>query len=52
MYINKYIIMITMCPASYHHNGFVVPPALGDMMFNCTIPHINSETISMLFASI
>ena len=27
------IIMKTMCPPGYHHNGFVVTHALGHMMY-------------------
>ena len=30
MYI--YVIMKTMCPPGYHHNGFVATHALGHMM--------------------
>ena len=32
LYIYIYIIMKTMCPSGFHHNGFVVTPALGHMM--------------------
>ena len=28
-----YVIMKTMCPPSYHHNGFVTTHALGHMMY-------------------
>ena len=31
---NIYAIMKTMCPPSYHHNGFVATHALGLMMYN------------------
>ena len=31
MYI--YVIMKTMCPPGYHHNGFVATHALGYMMY-------------------
>ena len=35
IYIYKYIyvIMKTMCPPGYHHNGFVATHALGHMMY-------------------
>ena len=29
---NIYVILKTMCPPSYHHNGFVATHALGHMM--------------------
>ena len=28
-----YVIMKTMCPPGYHHNGFVTTHALGHMMY-------------------
>ena len=28
-----YVIMKTMCPPGYHHNGFVATHALGQMMY-------------------
>ena len=31
MYI--YVIMKTMCPPGYHHNGLVATHALGHMMY-------------------
>ena len=30
---NIYVIMKTMCPPGYHHNGFVATHALGHMMY-------------------
>ena len=40
IYIYIYIIMNTMCPSSYHHNGFVATHALGHMMYGwCTWVH-------------
>ena len=30
---NIYVIMKTMCPAGYHHNGFVATHALGLTMY-------------------
>ena len=30
---NLYVIMKTMCPTGYHHNGFVATHALGHMMY-------------------
>ena len=33
IYIYIYVIMKTMCPPGYHHNGFVATPALGHMMY-------------------
>ena len=35
IYIYIYAIMKTMCPPSYHHNGFVTTHALGHMMYRC-----------------
>ena len=34
---NVYVIMKTMCPSSYHHNGFVATHALGHMMYGYTL---------------
>ena len=34
---NIYAIMKTMCPPSYHHNGFVATHALGHMMYGYTL---------------
>ena len=31
--INIYAIYKTMCPPSYHHNGFAATHALGNMMY-------------------
>ena len=36
-YIYIYVIMKTMCPPSYHHNGFVATHALGHMMYGYTL---------------
>ena len=33
IYIYIYVIMKTMCPPGYHHNGFVATHALGHMMY-------------------
>ena len=33
---NIYVVMKTMCPPGYHHNGFVATHALGHMMYGCT----------------
>ena len=33
MYVCIYVIMKTMCPPGYHHNGFVATHALGHMMY-------------------
>ena len=30
---NIYVIMKTMCPPGYHHNGFMPTHALGHMMY-------------------
>ena len=30
---NIYVIIKTMCPPGYHHNGFVATHALGHMMY-------------------
>ena len=32
-----YVIMKTMCPPGYHHNGFVATHALGHMMYGLYI---------------
>ena len=37
IYIYIYKIMKTMCPPSYHHNGFVATHALGHMMYDYII---------------
>ena len=34
IYIYIYVIMKTMCPPVYHHNGFVATHALGHMMYD------------------
>ena len=34
---NIYVIMKTMCPPGYHHNGFVATHALGHMMYGSTL---------------
>ena len=31
---NIYVIMKTMCPPGYHHNGFMATHALGHMMYS------------------
>ena len=36
MYIYIYVIMKTMCPPGYHHNGFVATHVLGHMMYMYT----------------
>ena len=36
IYIYIYVIMKTMCPPGYHHNGFAATHALGHMMYGCT----------------
>ena len=35
IYIYIYVIMKTMCPSGYHHNGFVATHALGYMVCVC-----------------
>ena len=32
-----YVIMKTMCPPGYHHNGFVATHALGHMIYGSTL---------------
>ena len=39
IYIYIYVIMKTMCPRGYHHNGFVATHALGHMMCP-TVHHV------------
>ena len=36
---NIYVIMKTMCPPGYHHNGFVTTHALGHMMYIMCMYH-------------
>ena len=35
IYMYSHVIMKTMCPPSYHHNGFVATHALGQLMRQC-----------------
>ena len=35
-----YVIMKTMCPPGYHHNGFVATHALGHMMYIYIYIHV------------
>ena len=37
MYIYVYVIMKTMCPPGYHHNGFVATHALGPYIYIYTV---------------
>ena len=37
IYVIIYVIMKTMCPPGYHHNGFVATHALGHMMYGSTL---------------
>ena len=37
MSVYIYVIMKTMCPLSYHHNGFVATQAPGPMMYGSTL---------------
>ena len=37
IYIYIYVIMKTMCPPRYHHNGFVATHALGPIMGGYTL---------------
>ena len=34
---NIYVIMKTMCPLDYHHNGFMAARTLGHMMYGYTL---------------
>ena len=36
---NIYVIMKTMCPPGYHHNGFMATHALEHMMFGYTFTY-------------
>ena len=38
IYIHIYVIMKTMCPPGYHHNGVVATHAVGHMMYGYTLP--------------
>ena len=42
MYIDIYVIMKTMCPPGYHHNGFVATYALAHMMYGYGYAHLAS----------
>ena len=37
---NIYAIMKTICPPTYHYNGFVATHALGHMMYSCAIHRV------------
>ena len=37
---NMYVIMKTMCPPGYHHNGFVATHALGHMMYGFVLNNV------------
>ena len=46
---NIYVIMKTMCPPVYHHDSFVVTPALGHMMYGYTLlVPMNQRVLSKL----
>ena len=55
---NIYVIMKTMCPPGYHHNGFVATHALGHMMYGSTllVPMsqrvLNKQTKERVFGSL
>ena len=38
---NLNVIMKTMCPPGYHHNGFVATHALGHMMYGSLCVQVN-----------
>ena len=38
---NIYVIMKTMCPPGYHHNGFVATHALGHMMYGTSCAQVH-----------
>ena len=42
---NIYVIMKTMCPPGYHHNGFVATHALGHMMYGYTLLISRSQIV-------
>ena len=41
IYIYIYVIMKTMCPPVYHHNGFVATHALGHMMYRTSCAQVH-----------
>ena len=41
--IHIYVIMKTMCPPGYHHNGFVTTHALGHMMYGCQVHELSQS---------
>ena len=46
---NIYVIMKTMCPPGYHHNGFMATHALGHMMYRYTLlVPINQRVLNKL----
>ena len=40
---NIYVIMKTMCPPGYHHNGFVATHAFGHMMYGLMVGHMSGH---------
>ena len=49
IYMCVCVIMKTMCPPGYHHNGFVATHALGHMMYRYTLlVPINQRVLSKL----
>ena len=49
IYIYIYVIMKTMCPLGYHHNGFVATRALEHMMYGYTLlVPMNQRTFNKL----
>ena len=48
VYTHIYVIMKTMYPPGYHHNGFVATHALGHMMYGYTLLAPMNQTITLL----
>ena len=51
IYIYIHVIMQTMCPSGYHHNGFVASHALGHMMYDVHDVHDAHDLHIFLFSS-
>ena len=50
IYVCIYVIMKTMCPPSYHHNGFVATHALGHTIYDYTMLVTINWRVFTLFA--
>ena len=46
---NIYVIMKTMCPPGYHHNGFVATHALEHMMYGTSCAQVDEVATKPLW---